>query len=140
MNIGEAARGAGLPTKTIRYYEEIGLLRPARRANGFRDYGDRDVHELRFIGRARGLGFSVEECRHLLGLYRDAGRASSEVGATAGHHIAAIRAKIAALRSMEETLAHLIEQCAGDARPDCPILDGLSRSGHAAGLKANAQK
>lgn len=140
MNIGEASRRTGLRAKTIRYYEDVGLLRPARRGNGFRDYSDRDVHELRFIGRGRGLGFSVEECRRLLELYRDTGRASSEVRATAAHHIAAIRAKIAELRSMEETLAHLIEQCAGDARPDCPILDDLSRSGPAAGLKANSQK
>jgi MerR family copper efflux transcriptional regulator len=126
MNIGDAAKRSGLPPKTIRYYEEIGLLKPARRGNGFRDYADRDVHELRFIARARGLGFSVEECRHLLELYRDTGRASAEVKATAATHIAAIRAKIAELRSMEKTLSHLIEQCAGDGRPDCPILDGLA--------------
>lgn len=129
MNIGEAGRQSGLPAKTIRYYEDVGLLRPARRGNGFRDYGDRDVHELRFIARARGLGFSVEECRHLLELYRDTGRASAEVRETAAVHIAAIRSKIDELRSMERTLSRLIEQCAGDARPDCPILDGLSGSG-----------
>lgn len=140
MNIGQVAKRSGLPAKTIRYYEDIGLLTPARRANGFRDYAERDAHELRFIARARGLGFSVEECRHLLALYRDTGRASSEVRATAAHHIAAIRDKIAELRSMEETLAHLIEQCAGDERPACPILDGLSRSGPAAGLETIAQK
>ena len=126
MNIGQAAEQSGLPTKTIRYYEDVGLLRPARRDNGFRDYGDRDVHELRFIARARGLGFSVEECRHLLDLYRDQGRASAEVRATAATHIEAIRTKIEELRSMERTLAQLIEKCAGDDRPDCPILDGLS--------------
>ncbi len=129
MNIGEAGRQSGLPAKTIRYYEDVGLLRPARRGNGFRDYGDRDVHELRFIARARGLGFSVEECRHLLELYRDTGRASAEVRETAAVHIAAIRSKIDELRSMERTLSRLMEQCAGDARPDCPILDGLSGSG-----------
>lgn len=99
MNIGEAARRSGLPTKTIRYYEEIGLLRPARRDNGFRDYGDKDVHELRFIAPARGLGFSVEQCRHLLGLYRDSGRTSSEVRETAAAHITAIRSKIEELRA-----------------------------------------
>lgn len=126
MNIGQAAERSGLPTKTIRYYEDIGLLKPMRRANGFRDYGERDIHELRFIARARGLGFSVEECRHLLALYRDTGRASAEVRETAATHIAVIRAKIAELRSMEKTLSHLIAQCAGDARPDCPILDQLS--------------
>ena len=120
MNIGQAAERSGLPTKTIRYYEDIGLLKPARRANGFRDYADRDVHELRFIARARRLGFSVEECRHLLELYRDTGRASSEVRAMAADHIEAIRAKVRELRSMEKALSHLIDRCAGDARPDCP--------------------
>ena len=131
MNIGLAGKRAGLPPKTIRYYEDIGLLRPARRENGFRDYGERDVHDLRFIARARGLGFSVEECRHLLDLYRDQGRASAEVRETAKTHIEVIRAKIEELRSMEKTLSTLIEQCAGDDRPDCPILDELSRSGNA---------
>ncbi|MFN3388031.1 MAG: Cu(I)-responsive transcriptional regulator [Allosphingosinicella sp.] len=126
MNIGDAAARSGLPAKTIRYYEDIGLVRPARRANGFRDYGDRDVHELRFVASARGLGFSVEECRHLLALYRDRGRASADVRQAATTHIEEIRAKIAALQAMERTLATLVERCAGDARPDCPILEGLS--------------
>ena len=126
MNIGQAAERSNLPTKTIRYYEDIGLLKPARRANGFRDYGESDVHELRFIARARGLGFSVEECRHLLNLYRDKRRASAEVREAASVHIEAIRTKIEELRSMERTLATLIEKCAGDARPDCPILESLS--------------
>ena len=94
MNIGQAAERSGLPTKTIRYYEDVGLLQPARRANGFRDYGDRDVHDLRFIARARGLGFSVEQCRHLLDLYRDRSRASAEVRQVAADHIEVIRAKI----------------------------------------------
>ena len=127
MNIGDASARSGLPAKTIRYYEDIGLLRPARRDNGFRDYGERDLNDLRFLARARGLGFSVEECRHLLALYRDKDRASAEVRAAAATHITAIQAKIEELRSMEKTLSHLIEQCAGDARPDCPILDELSR-------------
>lgn len=126
MNIGEAGRQSGLPAKTIRYYEDIGLLRPARRDNGFRDYGDKNIHELRFIARARGLGFSVEECRHLLELYRDTGRASAEVRETATGHIEAIRAKMKELRAMERTLSRLIDQCAGNERPDCPILDELS--------------
>jgi MerR family copper efflux transcriptional regulator len=126
MNIGQAAERSGLPPKTIRYYEDIGLLKPARRANGFRDYSDRDVHELRFIGRSRNLGFTVEECRHLLELYRDKGRASAEVRDMASAHIQAIHAKIEELRSMERTLTHLVEQCAGDDRPDCPILESLS--------------
>lgn len=126
MNIGHAAERSGLPPKTIRYYEDIGLIRPGRRANGFRDYGDKDVHELRFIARARGLGFSVEECRHLLELYRDTGRASAEVRQAAADHVKAIHAKIESLRTMERTLKHLIAQCVGDERPDCPILDKLS--------------
>ena len=126
MNIGQASERSGLPTKTIRYYEDIGLLKPARRGNGFRDYADRDVHELRFIARARGLGFSVEECRHLLELYRDTGRASADVREAAAFHIAAIRSKIDELRSMERTLSRLMDECAGDDRPDCPILNELS--------------
>lgn len=126
MNIGQAAERSGLPAKTIRYYEDIGLLKPARRANGFRDYADRDVHELSFIARARGLGFSVEECRHLLELYRDTGRASADVRATAAVHIEAIQSKIVELRAMERTLARLIDQCSGDERPNCPILDELA--------------
>ena len=127
MNIGQAAERSGLPTKTIRYYEDIGLLKPARRANGFRNYGDKDIHELRFIARARGLGFSVEECRHLLELYRDKDRASAEVRAMASIHIKAIHQKIEVLKEMENTLADLIHRCAGDSRPDCPILSGLAQ-------------
>lgn len=126
MNIGLAAERTRLPTKTIRYYEDIGLLRPARRANGFRDYADRDVHELRFIARARGLGFSVEECRRLLELYRDKGRASAEVRQAAAEHIGVVQKKIEDLRSMERTLTRLVNQCAGDNRPECPILDELA--------------
>lgn len=129
MNIGEAGRQSGLPAKTIRYYEDIGLLRPARRDNGFRDYGDKDIHELRFIARARGLGFSVEECRHLLELYRDTGRASTEVREMAAGHIEAIRRKMKELRAMELTLSRLVDQCAGNDRPDCPILDELADRG-----------
>lgn len=126
MNIGDAGKKAGLPAKTIRYYEDIGLIRPARRGNGFRDYGDREVNELRFIARARGLGFTVEECRHLLELWRDRGRSSAEVRETAARHIDDIRGKIEALKAMEKTLSHLVERCAGDGRPDCPILDELA--------------
>ena len=133
MNIGDAGKRSGLPAKTIRYYEDIGLIRPARRGNGFRDYGDREVNELRFIARARGLGFSVEECRHLLELWRDRGRPSAAVRETASRHIADIRAKIEELRAMEKTLTHLVERCAGDGRPDCPILDELAGSGGGGG-------
>ena len=129
MNIGDAAQRSGLPPKTIRYYEDIGLLRPSRRGNGFRDYGEREVNELRFLARARALGFTVEECRHLLDLWRDRERPSAAVREAASRHIADIRAKIEELQAMERTLTHLVERCAGDARPDCPILDALGRSG-----------
>ncbi len=128
MNIGEAAKRSGLPTKTIRYYEEIGLVAPARRDSGYRDYSDRDVHELTFVARARALGFTVEECRHLLALYRDQSRASGEVRAAAEKHIADIRTRIAELQAMERTLSQLVQACHGDARPDCPILEGLAGS------------
>jgi MerR family transcriptional regulator, copper efflux regulator len=127
MNIGQASQQSGLPTKTIRYYEDIGLLQPARRDNGFRDYADKDVHELRFVARARGLGFTIDECRHLLDLYRDKGRTSAEVRAAVGEHLAVIQAKIAELRTMEQTLKDLMATCAGGSRPDCPILEELSR-------------
>ena len=126
MNIGQAALRSGLPAKTIRYYEQIGLVTPGRRGNAYRDYGDKEVHELRFVARARALGFNIEECRHLLALYRDRERASADVRAAAQHHIAEIRAKIAELRMMERTLAALVDACAGGARPDCPILEGLA--------------
>ena len=126
MNIGDAARRSTLPTKTIRYYEEIGLIAPLRRDNGFRDYSDRDLHELRFIARARSLGFTVDQCRHLLALYRDKERSSAQVRQTAQQHIEEIREKIAELNAMEQTLTELINACAGDGRPDCPILEGLA--------------
>ena len=126
MNIGQAAKRSGLPPKTIRYYEDIGLVSSLRRDNGFRDYDEKDVHSLRFIARARGLGFTVEECRHLLALYKDPERSSAEVRAAAERHIADIRAKITELQSMEKTLHHLIHACAGDGRPECPILEGLA--------------
>lgn len=127
MNIGDAARRSALPAKTIRYYEDIGLIRPLRRDNGFRDYDEHDVHDLRFLARARRLGFTVEQCRHLLALYRDKERSSADVRLTAQKHIAEIREKIADLQAMERTLSDLVDACAGDGRPDCPILEGLAR-------------
>jgi len=130
MNIGDAAARSGLPTKTIRYYEDIGLLRPDRAGNGYRDYSSADVHRLRFLQRARGLGFSVEECRQLLSLYGDSHRESAEVKAIAEGKLAEIDRKIAALKSLRATLGHLVEACHGDHRPECPILDGLSGQTH----------
>lgn len=126
MNIAEVARRAGLPPKTIRYYEEIGLIRPDRRDNGYRDFSDAHLHKLAFLGRARGLGFSIEECRTLMALYEDRGRASADVKAIAKQHLTAIDAKIAELQGMRDTLAHLVSCCAGDDRPDCPILADLA--------------
>jgi MerR family transcriptional regulator, copper efflux regulator len=128
MNIGTVSGLTGLPAKTIRYYEQIGLVTPGRRDNDYRDYGEVELHELRFVGRARALGFTVEECRHLLGLYRDKDRASADVRAAAQRHIEDIRSKINALRAMERTLAGLVAACRGNDRPDCPILEGLAQT------------
>ena len=126
MNIGTAARQSGLPPKTIRYYEDIGLLTADRAANGYRDYSNEDVHRLRFVQRSRSLGFSVEECRQLLSLYTDRDRASADVKAIATEKLGEIDRKIAELTGLREMLGHLVENCHGDARPDCPIIDGLS--------------
>ena len=126
MNIGTAAERAGLPAKTIRYYEDIGLLRPERRDNGYRDYSAADVHRLRFLQRARSLGFSVDECRQLLSLYSDRERESAEVKAIAEAKLAEIECKIAELTGLRDVLSHLVTHCHGDERPDCPIIDGLA--------------
>ena len=130
MNIGQAAERSGLPSKTLRYYEEIGLVGPStRRPSGYRDYGDQDVQLLAFVHRARSLGFTVEECRELLALWRDRNRSSHDVKLLAAHRIADIERKIEALQAMKATLAHLVERCHGDERPDCPILDDLAGGG-----------
>lgn len=126
MNISDAAKKTGLPPKTIRYYEEIGLLVPAREENGYRDFGDEDVQMLQFLKRARDLGFSIDDCRTLLGLYTDRNRTSAEVKAIAAKHLDEIQAKIAQLQDMHRTLAHLVHCCDGDSRPSCPILDNLA--------------
>ncbi|NNU81738.1 Cu(I)-responsive transcriptional regulator [Halovulum dunhuangense] len=127
MNIGDAAEASGVPAKTIRYYEDIGLIRPARDTNGYRAFRQSDVHKLAFLGRARALGFSIEECRALLGLYEDESRASEDVKKLAQAHLARIDAKIRELQSMRATLGTLVAGCAGDHRPDCPILADLAR-------------
>jgi Cu(I)-responsive transcriptional regulator len=126
VNIGAAEQASGLPAKTIRYYEDIGLLVPARQQNGYREYGRTDVHKLAFLKRARGLGFSIEDCRALMSLYEDRNRASADVKALAHTHIHQIEAKIADLEGLQGALAHLIKACHGDARPNCPILDDLA--------------
>ena len=126
MNIKDVAERSGLPAKTIRYYEEIGLIRPLRGANGYRAFRESDLHKLSFLGRARGLGFTIEECRRLLALYEDRDRASADVKALAEAHLQAMERKIAELRAMQATLRDLVAGCAGDDRPDCPILTGLA--------------
>lgn len=126
MNIGETSEKSGLPAKTIRYYEDIGLIKPQRSANGYRDFGEDDLHKLAFIGRARALGFAIEDCRSLLALYEDAERASSDVKRIAKEHLEKIEDKISQLQSMQDTLSDLVQACTGDHRPDCPILHDLS--------------
>lgn len=126
MNIKEAAIRSGLPVKTIRYYEEIGLIVPARQPNGYRDYTDTDAHTLAFLGRARALGFSIDECRALLALYDDDRRSSAEVREIAQGHLSRIEQRITELQAMRDTLGGLVEACHGDARPDCPILADLA--------------
>lgn len=127
MNIGEAGKIAGLPAKTIRYYEDIGLVKPLRDANGYRAFRDSDVHQLTFLAHARGLGFSIEDCRALLALWADGARASSDVRQIAKSHLTAIDSKIAELHAMRESLSDLVSACAGDDRPDCPILQKLGK-------------
>lgn len=141
MNIGAAATRSGVPPKTIRYYEGIGLIAAAdRRANNYRDYSDIDVQTLRFINRARGLGFSVKEVANLLALWRDRRRASHDVKALAVAHIADIDRKIEQLQSMRRTLIELTERCHGDHRPDCPILDDLAGAANGATSAATHQR
>lgn len=126
MNIGEVAELSGIPPKTIRYYEDIGLVRPQRSDNGYRAFRETDLHKLAFLGRARALGFSIEDCRTLLSLYEDESRESAQVKAVALEHLTAIDDKIAQLQFMRATLSHLVKSCHGDDRPDCPILVDLA--------------
>ena len=128
MNIGEVATKVGLPPKTIRYYEDIGLVTPKRDANGYRAFVPADVHKLAFMGRARALGFTIEDCRTLLALYEDETRESGDVKQVAKQHLDQIETKITDLMAMRDTLSHLVHACAGDNRPDCPILKGLEGS------------
>ncbi|MGQ0676709.1 MAG: Cu(I)-responsive transcriptional regulator [Rhodospirillales bacterium] len=133
MNIGNAAARSGVPAKTIRYYESIGLIRRAARTPGnYRDYDDVDLQTLRFIQRARKLGFSVKDVGALLALWRDKRRASGTVKRLAEGHIAEIDRRVEELKSMRRTLTHLMERCHGDERPDCPIIDELAGSAGAA--------
>jgi MerR family copper efflux transcriptional regulator len=132
MNIGAAAAASGVNAKMIRHYEAIGLLRPAeRRANDYRDYGERDLHELRFIRRARRLGFSIPEIGELLALWRDRRRPSREVKRIAEVHISDLQSRVAEMQAMANTLRELVSACRGDARPDGPLLVDLALGGGA---------
>jgi len=126
MNIGDVSRLSGLPAKTIRYYEDIGLVAPLRSNNGYRSFRQSDLHKLAFLGRARSLGFSIDDCRNLLALYDDKTRASADVKTIAQEHLKRIDQKLKELSEMQGTLTHLIKGCAGDDRPDCPILADLA--------------
>ncbi|RVH24474.1 Cu(I)-responsive transcriptional regulator [Sinorhizobium meliloti] len=127
MNIGQASNASGVSSKMIRYYEQIGLIKPAHRtASSYRTYGDNDVHTLRFVRRARDLGFSVEQIKELLALWRDRSRASSDVKAVALEHVAELERKIAAIQEMAKTLKHLASHCHGDDRPECPIIEEIA--------------
>ncbi len=129
MKIGDASTASGISQRMIRHYEKIGLVQPAsRRASGYRDYDDRDVHTLRFIGRARDLGFPIEEIRQLLALWHDRDRSSADVKALALARAAELKRKSAELDEMRVTLEHLAAKCHGDARPDCPILGNLAET------------
>lgn len=126
MNIGEVSKLSGLPAKTIRYYEDIGLVKPDRHDNGYRQYNTNDLHKLAFLGRSRALGFSIEDCRNLMALYEDRSRASADVKQIARAQLDRIDQKLAELQEMRATLAGLVSACAGDHRPDCPILADLA--------------
>jgi MerR family copper efflux transcriptional regulator len=127
MNIGQAARRSGLSTKMIRYYESIGLLKPATRSDsGYRLYQPEDLHSLAFIKRSRDLGFSLEEVGKLLRLWQDRQRASADVKALAMQHIDELNRRIEELVSLRDTLGDLVSHCQGDERPDCPILKDLA--------------
>ena len=127
MNIGQAAKHRGLSAKMIRYYESIGLLKPAHRSDsGYRLYSDDDLHTLAFIKRSRDLGFSLDEVGKLLALWQDRQRASSDVKALARQHSDELNQKIVELTSLRDTLQELVDTCQGDHRPDCPILKGLA--------------
>lgn len=126
MNIGEAANASGMSAKMIRYYEKVGLVdTPARTDAGYRSYGARDVHNLRFVRRARDLGFTVNEIRDLLGLWRDQSRRSADVKRMALDQIQLLEQKARHLQEMADTLKSLADFCTGDAKPDCPILAGI---------------
>jgi Cu(I)-responsive transcriptional regulator len=129
MNIGEAAQRSGVSAKMVRHYESLGLLpRVARTDAGYRQYGDKEVHTLRFIRRARDLGFSMVEIGELLKLWQNQRRSSASVKRIAQEHLSALDAKMAEMAAMRKTLQHLVHCCSGDERPDCPIIDELAQA------------
>lgn len=117
MNIREVSKKASLPPKTIRYYEDIGLVKPLRDANGYRSFRDRDMHKLAFVARSRTLGFTIEDCRALLAIWDDQHRASADVRAIAKEHLAQIESKISDLQEIRDTLSHLVRECPGMGGP-----------------------
>lgn len=130
MNISAASQASGVSAKMIRHYEALGLVPGVRRSDaGYRLYDEATVHMLRFIRRARDLGFDTQEIGALLQLWRNKRRSSAEVKRIAAKHVAALDARIAALQAMQRTLSHLAHHCHGDERPDCPILDDLAGPG-----------
>lgn len=126
MNIGDASERSGVSAKMIRYYEEIGLIKAARRANGYRDYDESDVNVLHFIRRTRDLGFSLDEVSNLLALWRDRKRPSREVKKLASQHIEDLERRMHEMRAVVRTLKTLADHCHGDERSDCPILDDFA--------------
>lgn len=126
MNIGDASEKSGLPTKTIRYYEDIRLVVADRQPNGYRDYSAKHIERLSFLKRARDFGFPIEDCRKLLGLYSDEPRHTSEVKALAAHHLEELRLKAQEIQGLAETLQGLVDACSGRDDDDCPIIAELA--------------
>lgn len=126
MTIGDASSLTGLSVKTIRYYEDIGLVVADRQPNGYRDYSEAHIERLAFLKRARDFGFPLEDCRKLLGLYSDEHRLSADVKSLALHHLRELKHRAAEMQALAETLERLAQQCAGDEEPDCPIIAELA--------------
>ncbi|QRM45128.1 Cu(I)-responsive transcriptional regulator [Rhizobium sp. BG4] len=127
MNIGQAAKASGVSAKMIRYYEQIKLISPAHRTEAsYRTYSENDINTLKFIRRSRDLGFSVEQMKTLLALWRDKSRSSADVKAMALEHVEELERKAEAIQAMSRTLKHLASHCHGDERPDCPIIDEIA--------------
>ena len=141
MNSGQASKASGVSAKMIRHYEEVGLLAaPRRTGSGYRQYGEREIHTLRFVRHARDLGFSIADIGELLGLWQDRKRPSRQVKALAQAHIEALEQKVTELLAMKSALQHLVHCCHGDDRPDCPILENLADNSATAAAALNAPR